>query len=374
MKLLKLILLLLFPLTGWCQYNVFGTITDQSNNLPLRGVTVFIDGSSYATLTDSSGHFEFQNLPVKVVDLVAAKPGFTTGIYRTDVKTSNLKIIFQLGSEDEQTDNTTNDSLSASLQKWSEVFLSSFIGTSANSYDCYIANPKVLRFKYADSLDGLSVTATEPLQIFNEALGYIVYYYLSEVFIKNNGVVYNSSFHYFKELKSKQPLILSKWKLNRYNAYNGSLLHFMRSFYNNKLNEEGFRVRKVNRIYEDDASYARTKKIPGAVAGKTLMFDSLGKPFFRFFTEFVDKTALPVDEYRQSTDNDTWLIPSSSALEITYLKSGKPLVSFIILKGQRLLVESNGLYFDSADLLQEGFWKSLKVADALPCNFERVDL
>ncbi|MDB5232361.1 MAG: carboxypeptidase-like regulatory protein [Chitinophagaceae bacterium] len=375
MKLCYLILLFLLSVSGWSQYKVYGTITDQLTHAPLRGVTVFVNGSSYATLTDTAGNFTFENMPVKVFDLVATRPGYTMGVYRTGIKTASLKIIFQLSKEESEPENNNKDSLSNNLQRWSEPFMSAFIGTSANSYDCYIANPKVLRFNYIDSLQALSVTATEPLQIFNEALGYIVYYYLNDLLIRTNGllnntIIYNNSYHYFKELTSKQSLVIAKWKLKRQNAYSGSSLHFMRTLYNNTLREEGFRVRKVNRVYENNPAYSKFRRQQGSVQGKIVGVDSTGNSVTVNYAEAMEN--ISVEDYIHITDNITWFTPSSSTLEITYQKTSQPLTTFIHVQGGKLLLESNGLYFEQDDLLQEGYWRLLGIADKLPCNFDQA--
>ena len=369
MRLFRYLVLLLLPCSSPAQYHIYGSVTDQTNNIGLQGATVFIDGSSYATLTDSGGHFEFPNLPVKMVQIIVAKTGFTTGIYRADVKTENLKIVFQLNPEDEQADNIPQDSLTRAIQTWSEVFLSSFMGTSVNSYNCYITNPKVLRFRFIDSLGALSVTATEPLQILNESLGYMLFYYLNGIYIRNREIVYNSSYHFFKEMKSKQPAIVARWNVNRSNNFKGSLLHFMRAFYSFKLDEEGFRVRSVNRIYEGEAGFHKAANTAGSSTGKVIIMDSSGLPTLRMFAEFVERTPLPAESYTQTLEKETWLIQPRSGFQVTYLKPGQPLVSFLGIKGGKLFVEANGLYFDSQDVVKGGYWKSLGVADALPCNY-----
>ncbi|MDG4870120.1 hypothetical protein P8631_19190, partial [Guyparkeria sp. 1SP6A2] len=56
---------------------------------------------------------------------------------------------------------------------------------------------------------------------------------------------------------------IKKWQRNRFDAYQGSLMHFMRAVFRNRIAEEGFEVRKV--FHEE--------KIPGTAFSSTRTYD-----------------------------------------------------------------------------------------------------
>ncbi len=84
--------------------------------------------------------------------------------------------------------------------------------------------------------------ATEPILILNKALGYnlryqldsFMYYYKTQISSYRGYCLFSEMEGGFQDQKT--------WSDNRKKVYYGSKLHFMRSYYDSTLNEDGFEI------------------------------------------------------------------------------------------------------------------------------------
>ncbi len=76
-QLFVIAMLLLFPLIGFAQNQVSGTITDK-NKKPIEGVLVALLNTDFATLTDSSGNFSIPMQDSVISRLAISRTGFQT--------------------------------------------------------------------------------------------------------------------------------------------------------------------------------------------------------------------------------------------------------------------------------------------------------
>ena len=122
-------------------------------------------------------------------------------------------------------------------------------------HNALIRNPDVIKFFYYRRSDKLKVLATEPLIISNEALGYdltfqldsFVYYYKSDI------SSYRGTCLFTEKLGTVSQAMA--WKTNREKAYFGSKLHFIRSYYDSTLKQNGFLVDVLDD--NDNTKFAR---------------------------------------------------------------------------------------------------------------------
>jgi hypothetical protein len=76
----------------WAQQtgSVTGSVVDKSSQLPLVAVTVQVDGTTLATVTDSLGRFRIGGIPVKTYNISASRVGYKTAtIYNSVVNSGN---------------------------------------------------------------------------------------------------------------------------------------------------------------------------------------------------------------------------------------------------------------------------------------------
>ncbi len=91
-----IILLLLFPLTGFCQQGkIFGSVTDSSNT-PLAGAHIYNKNTSQSTISDNEGMFELKNLPLQPQKLQISYTGFSskkvTVLLSIEIQTNKIRI------------------------------------------------------------------------------------------------------------------------------------------------------------------------------------------------------------------------------------------------------------------------------------------
>ena len=120
------------------------------------------------------------------------------------------------------------------------LFLEHFIGATPNAAKCTLLNPEVLKFYLLKKSNKLRVLATDPLQIENKALGYNMRYQLdSFVYYYNTDINLYRGYCLYTEMEGNDSL-KKAWAANRSKAYYGSKLHFMRSYYDSTLTEDGY--------------------------------------------------------------------------------------------------------------------------------------
>lgn len=139
------------------------------------------------------------------------------------------------------------------MGKYGQFFMDNFIGTSALAKDCKLKNPQTIQFRYNKKENILRAFADEPIILENRAMGYILKYDMN-IFEYNYStrIFYFQGYPLFKEMETGRKKLGKRWKKNRTDAYYGSLMHFMRSLFRNKLIEEGFEVRKLIKVSEEE--------------------------------------------------------------------------------------------------------------------------
>jgi hypothetical protein len=301
MKLL-VIFILNIPLLLFGQHSIRGIVLD-SNHKPVPFVTVYINGTSNGTFTDTTGVFV-----LKEVDLPAQLITSCTGYYpaqmniedntQNDIKISLKTRITEIPQVDIIANLRGQDMLE--FKRW-------FIGSDNWGVKSKLKNDSVLKFNrvydsqrhivdensqrvlkaikrydatnfqtpqndnvtiknsqsksifdYSNriwdkdsslittrSLSSFKATASAPLIIDKPILGYTLTVDLLsfEVGRMDNNLQCNTlGYYFFKPYNTKSKRKAAKYARNREAAYYNSDLHFCRSLYNNKLKENGYRI------------------------------------------------------------------------------------------------------------------------------------
>jgi hypothetical protein len=173
--------------------------------------------------------------------------GYQTQSVQTSLADTNAVTIKLLPVSDELSTVTVTNFEKNGWERWGFLFTNTLIGTTPIGDNCVLKNPKDLRFTYSTSERILTAVALKPLIIINKQLGYQVTYDLvAYTNNMNDKILFTAGYAYFKPLKGsrrKQTL----WKQRRRDAYEGSLMQFMRAVYADKVSESGFEVRKLIR-------------------------------------------------------------------------------------------------------------------------------
>lgn len=361
MKNLLFLLLAFFALPAFSQtgYTISGKIIDEATKLPLQGASVFAENTTIGTATNENGFFILR-LPGGGYSIAVTFTGYQSETKRvTAGDAGNSEMIIEIKKKEKALEEFVVKSTSEvadGLQKYGDFFMENFIGKTANSSQCYIKNKEALKFFYYRRTKRLKILATEPLEIVNNALGYTIKYQLdSFVHEYNTQVSVYTGNPLFQEMQSGDPAQVEKWNAARKVAYNGSILHFMRSLYHKRLKEEGFEIQFIVKN-NDKENAIPLKDFYGAM---NYSIDATTK-----LVEIMPRQKDVAIIYKNETPSDQYLAANTEAPSKFQLS----VVSF--LPDESLNIEQNGFYFEQNDITITGYWAWEKTGDMLPYNYD----
>ena len=248
---------------------------------------------------------------------------------------------------------TSTNEVADGWEKYGAFFLSHFIGATTFADSCKLQNPEVLKFYYYKRSDKVKVLATEPLQISNYSLGYNLRYQLdSFVFYYKTGLnSYRGNCLY--TLMDGDWNQQETWRENRKKAYYGSRLHFLRSYYDSTLKNEGFTVDMLTR------------------SGR---FGRLANPYDTTYY-LVNDAADDVELWFPQKASITYI---KDAPEARYLQQNrlpadvKMQISYVDMS-EAILLKRNGYFLDQRSWKNQGYWSWNNIADQLPYDYEPFD-
>jgi hypothetical protein len=339
-------------------YLITGTIVNANTKAPMQGASVFAENTTVGTASDASGNFTLR-LPNGGYDLVITFTGYETTTKRiTTADAENKNLVIEVKQKEKELEDVVIKSSSEvpdGWEKYGSFFLDNFIGKTNNSKLCTITNKEVLKFYYYKRKNRLKVLAAAPVEIENLALGYKIKYTLDSFVHEYNtqASVYTGS-SLFEEIPAIDSAQTTTWITNRQKAYNGSILHFMRSVYNKKLKEEGFEIQFVAK--NNDAETAiKVADFYGALNynkdDSTLLVAIM--PNQPTVAVIYNKEE-PAAEYLAQNDEP------AKAFQLSLLS---------IIPDEVIGIEQNGYYFDQNDITITGYWIWDKVADLLPYDY-----
>jgi hypothetical protein len=396
--LLSLILLLLNSIVSFGQNSLTGTVISARDSIPLSGASVFVNSSSIGTSTDNNGEFLLPGITVLNFELVISFVGFETVVIKVGAETINrrYKIIMQ-PKPAEIAEVVVGGVIKDGWKRWGSAFTANFIGTSANSFQCVIKNPEVLRFRYDKKTETVRVSSIDKLTIQNKALGLTVQYQLEEFFMNGSeGTVTYAGYLSFEKMEGYSQRKENKWVKERMKAYNGSLMHFIRSIYNKSVEQDGFEVRQLLRLRKTDSAllpyYKRIMSGDYSAYDTSkfalqLMKDGSGRSTAPIIY-LIGKNILPADSIRfYDTARKSIYLSFAGDLSVTYKNeleaveyrgslAGKQRLQESVLQlinNRAVLIEKNGLHYEPLDLFTEGYWAWEKVSEMLPADYQPGD-
>lgn len=338
---------------------ITGKVINAETGLPLAGASVFAENTTIGTATDDGGNFKLW-LPDGGYDLVASFTGFGMSSKRiTTSNTAEREVNFMLKVREKEISDVTvvaSNEVKDGWDKYGTVFWNEFIGETDNSKWCTIQNKEALHFFYSKKRNRLKVLADEPIVVKNMALGYVVKYALDSFVheFSSKLSVYTGS-PLFESIASTDSTQLLSWELARQNAYNGSILHFMRSVYDKALSENDFQIQFIVNYNQRDTAI-KLKDWYGALrytkndSLQTVSIQPRQNNLGVIYTKEKPSTA-----FLETRDNE----PKAFQFSILTFP-----------QNQVITIEKNGYYFDQNDLVIQAYWTWEKVADLLPYDYE----
>ena len=340
-------------------YIISGKIIDETTKQPLQAASVFAENTTIGTASNADGVFTLR-LPNGGYNLVVTFTGYQTATKRITTADADSKdIVIEVKQKEKEMQDVVikaSFEVKNGWEKYGDFFLDNFIGKTVNGQQCVIKNRDGIKFFYYKRKNLLKIMSEEPVEIVNDALGYNVKYSLdSFLHDYNTQVTTYSGYPLFQEMESSSLDQLIKWNTARKIAYNGSILHFMRSMYQKKLKEEGFEIQFV--IKKNDKETAlKLKDFYGSV--NYSMDDSIN------IVEITPNQNQVAIIYKDEESSPLYLEanPEASA------KFQLSVVNF--LPKESLAIEQNGYYYEQNDITITGYWAWEKVGDMLPYDFK----
>lgn len=364
-----------------------GIVENVENLTPIPYAMVFLTNTSIGTLSDSVGRFTLE-IPEGKHELIIKILGHRTLNFEFDRNDLQKRLYrFQLITDDMVLNELEVNSLRD--KAWYnnlEIFKRYFIGTSSNSFKTTLENPYKLILDDQTIPKTLLAIANEALEFENKNLGFNIRYVLQtfEYSKADFKVVYGGYAFFTADTtlsKRKQRQVDKK----RENAYKGSSMHFLRAVYHNQVSEEGFMVRRLKKIPNNNRpEEAELNAI--AENFKT------GRPTPYTFEEYtslrklpktidvLDENPIDLSNFIEESEDGKKILKFEDYLQVIYQKA-KPDQNFpnpnnypmqeslLHFVNGEIDIYENGSYFPPFDLLFEGYMGWVKIGDMLPLDY-----
>ncbi len=405
-KLFFVLVIGLFPgMISFGQQTLKGRIITSDTHQPVISANVFLSNTSVGTISDGNGVFSINRFPEGRFDLIISFIGYETYIttLQSNHLPANLEVVLKPKINELQ-EVTVEPYEKNGWDRWGSFFIENFIGSSAFAADCKLQNHGMVKFRFNKKQNTLKAFADERLVIENKALGYLIKYELIRFeYNFTTKMLYYQGYPLFEEMETGRNGLKKRWMHNREGAYYGSMMHFMRCVYRNKLIEGGFEIRKL--IVLSEAEKKRVKAIYQSQFTKSVgerktfiitknmgMENEDSAAYYRKVIQQPDEMSvlinkiLPGDSIAYAIDTITAGLKFTDHLQVRY--PGKmfpdeygrsslhsvnkgPITSEIFLSsGNPVVVLANGSYFQGIDLISSGYWAwSEKIASMLPFDY-----
>lgn len=381
MRIPLLLLLCVFSYLGFSQVLVQGIVIDSETKKPLAGASVFISNTSVGTVASADGSYELR-IPPGTYEIVFSAVGYQTKVFSSSLIDS-LNEVNLLPKIKELEDVVVKTYDKNGWQNWGQFFLEYFIGRTQFSDDCKLNNHSVLRFYFDKTAGIITITAKDVLNISNEALGYNIKYQLEQfTYDTRTKILRFEGYPLFEQMQGPGRK-MRKWERNRKEAYEGSLMHFMRALYQNKLKEAGFEVHKLKKIRNLEKDRIRKIIRIGKAADSSKYYDNILSQPDEF--DVMNAATLTGDSIAYAVDSFTVGLSFNDYLDVTYTKKNahpkylsifskapKEMTSQLTMVGyDEVLIQYTGSYLPAQALLALGYWSwSEKIATMLPFDYK----
>lgn len=320
--------------------SIFGNVYDKTTRQPIEDVNVYISNTTWGSSTNKEGYYKIRQIPEGIHELVVTIIGYK---YETKSilvkKDSQLKFDFYLEPVIYETEATiVEGTVPTDWLRDLHFFKYYFLGKSDFAQACDIENEEILNFSRPNSTFFIA-TADKPLKIINHSLGYQIDCVLVNFSYEQGTDVWRwSTKPKFTELEAKDRIATDHWLSNRRKAYQGSLYHFLRSFKEKKLHEEGFDI------------------YPNVQAGEKIPM-SQWRSVIVDYEDYIHPGVLEKEK-------------KLSFINFLYVVYDNHDVSWIGLNYTDITLDEYGYPEEDNPYNIYGYWSTKGVADLLPKNFD----
>lgn len=340
------LLFILLPLEPVASQVLKGVVFDSKTKESVINANVYLEGTSYFTITDADGRFELsvsKRVNTRLVISHVAYQPFTA-----DKPYEELPEVILLDEKDNRINEIVvqGDKQVFTRKQMMRAFKDQFLGNTRAGRSCIIQNEDDISFYYDRRNKILKAFCKQPIVIENKYLGYVVSVELQAFEAEfNSGSLHNETLKRVLYLGSTSYQDISKGNLamqkRRKEAYRGSQREFFRLLINNQLKGSSYAIPSVAPeklfIVED----AQTKD------SKTVHFD----PKYAGFQD----ASFP------------WANPSSIVITVFY----KRFSTYIEFKTDSYTFDFYGnVDGDVRNIAFSGDMSKQRMGDTLPLNYE----
>jgi hypothetical protein len=364
-----------------------GKLLDEATGEPLAYASVYFNNTTIGTQSDLNGRFTVPFIGLNV-DLVVSYVGYETINFKIAERYAQQILVFKVRPK--ANDITGVSVVSKRSKTWYknlEVFKQHAIGQSSFANQCRILNPEVLQFSYDTATLTMKASTNDLLKIEHPAFGFQINYSLTNYeYNVLTHIFVITGYPYFEPMKGSSGQE-NRWKDNQMKAYRGSFLHFMHSVQQRKLAEEGFEVRRMERV--PNPAYIPTPKTQNAAKAlkKMPLYQAIdmNNPYQQAINQseqerFIDKVEDKPVQYADFLIQDSTgtYLKFKNFLQVTY-KNPEPTwsrlpvappVSLLFLNKETIELDATGRVIDPSNVMVEGFWASQLLGDILPFNYK----
>jgi hypothetical protein len=333
-------------------FYIHGKVVDEKSGTVLANASVFCQNTTMGTISNNDGLFSLR-LNNGGYDLVISYTGYETQVLRVSNSTKDKdSMLIQMKEQSKSLGEVavTGSALVADgWNKYGQFFLDNFIGTTANASQCTIENKDSIIFYYYKKRNKLKVKAKSAIIILNQALGYKIQYQLDSFVNDYSSHISSYTGYPLFENLTGTPEQMQTWAKNRFRTYIGSRLHFMRSWYDSTLKDEGFQVETLNSPESDKGTVLQN----------------------------------PYDASVYTLDSGTVDININGAIRITYtgqvpdknylIQNHFPLNAKVEISALQIptgfSIEENGYFFEQSEITNMGYWAWKKIAELVPYDY-----
>jgi hypothetical protein len=229
------------PCLTFGQSTISGVVNDSRSGEPLPFATVYLNGTTKGTVTDNDGRFELNGVQFPST-LVFSFVGYKTQVLDLSRNPDTLHI--KLSTNDNLPEVEITDY--SGRQMYLDYFKTMFLGDDRWGHNAIIRNEDVIMFhNYGTVGTGtmFKAWAGEPIIIDLPLLGYELYVDLIDFTIQRidgRSICDILGYFFYKPDSNLKKNQTAKTMKNRRAAYFNSNQHFLRSFYENRLAENGY--------------------------------------------------------------------------------------------------------------------------------------
>jgi len=323
--------------------SISGRVLDSVDKTPLPGVNIYLSGTTFGTATNNNGYYFIKNVPPGNYILVVSMIGYKVENKELNVTNgSKLENDFSLNRKTyELNPIEVKANRPRQWYKDLDIFLDHFLGTTSYSTSCKIENDFILDLKWNN--DTLFASASEPLIVYNRALGYKIDCDLKAFFYDDKNELSWSDYNsYYSELKSTDSDEIEKWQENRLENFSTSLTYFLLWLKSHDEDDTEFLFRTFSKLIQSE-TYADAS------------FHIFEKSFIK-----IDST------------NGSYKLSFNKYLNVKDTKTKEQ--SFIKLLYNEITIDEFGYPIEKKPFIVYGFWSKAGLSNQLPKYYGIKDI